>query len=584
VTLIPFGEYRPDVADYEGQHTKNVNNVVPQGDGYAPFLSFAALTQALSASCRGIFYALKNDGTISVFAATSTNLYNLNNTNQTWTNVSLGGGPYAALPTGGQWQFKQFNNFIFAVQQNVAPQVFDLTSSSAFANLGGSPPLAAYIAIINRFVVLGGIASPNVYRMQWSGLNATTTWTSGVNQSDFQDLTDGGIFRGLAGNDLFGLVFQDRTIRRLTYSPGSPYVFGIDRIAQNEGLYAPYSIIDAGSRIFYCSTQGFKMWVPGMEATPIGKERVDRTFFNNVDSANLQLMIGCADPVHQRVYWAYKSVNGAAGLFDTILVYDWVLDRWSKLNITGEYLAPLATPGMTLEAVDAAYDTAAPMALSAVTTSTSAVTFGLVGHGLTAGQGIIFPNAIVGLSASTPYYVKAASLTSSSFNVSATGGVGTLAGTAVGTTSTATSTTVSATFIKSSIETISIGSLDNISISQLPTLGVVNSSHMAGLFTGPALEATMESAEHGNAPRRIYVNGFTPITDAPAANIFGSVSGRERQENATVQSTEKPVSVTGEIPARVSTRYARGKIRITAGSTWTFAAGIEPDVRPEGLR
>ncbi len=32
MSLLPFGEYRPDVADYEGAHTKNLLNVLPRGD------------------------------------------------------------------------------------------------------------------------------------------------------------------------------------------------------------------------------------------------------------------------------------------------------------------------------------------------------------------------------------------------------------------------------------------------------------------------------------------------------------------------------------------------------------------------
>ena len=102
---------------------------------------------------------------------------------------------YTSIPAGDQWQFAQFNNFVFAVQINATPQVFDLTSSTAFADLAGSPPQARYIAVVNRFVVLSGLGSSTPYRIQWSGHNATTTWTSGVNSSDFQDLPDGGTVR-----------------------------------------------------------------------------------------------------------------------------------------------------------------------------------------------------------------------------------------------------------------------------------------------------------------------------------------------------------------------------------------------------
>ena len=72
--LLPFGEWRPDTSDYEGQTTKNVQNVLPRGDGYGPFPDFAILSQALPAACRGAFYALKTDGSVAVFAGTSDRL------------------------------------------------------------------------------------------------------------------------------------------------------------------------------------------------------------------------------------------------------------------------------------------------------------------------------------------------------------------------------------------------------------------------------------------------------------------------------------------------------------------------------
>src|SRR6202040_4174894 len=86
--VVPFGEWRPDVNDYEGAHTVDVLNVVPRGDGYGPFQNLLAYTTALPSACRGFFYARKSDGTIAVFAATSTDLYMLNNTDFTWKPVS----------------------------------------------------------------------------------------------------------------------------------------------------------------------------------------------------------------------------------------------------------------------------------------------------------------------------------------------------------------------------------------------------------------------------------------------------------------------------------------------------------------
>src|SRR5664279_273358 len=86
--LLATGDYRPDVSDYEGQATRNIQNVIPRGDGYGPFPSFSAYTSALPAACRGGFYALKYDGSVVTFAGTADRLYMLNNADFSWTPVS----------------------------------------------------------------------------------------------------------------------------------------------------------------------------------------------------------------------------------------------------------------------------------------------------------------------------------------------------------------------------------------------------------------------------------------------------------------------------------------------------------------
>lgn len=568
MSILPFGSFRPDVTDYEGQDSADILNVVPRGDGYGPFNALAAATGALPSQCRGLFFARKNDGSIQVFGGTSTDLFTLNNTTQVWTpaskvaaltsisnaspavftlvghGLSIGdpivlstsgslptgltvgtiyyviaagfsanafevsttpGGSavntssagsgthsytahYAAIASTAQWQFVQFNNFVIAVHVNVPPQVFDLRTDSAFTALGGSPPQAAYISVVNRFVVLSGLSTTDgVYTVRWSGLNATTTWTSGVNQSDSQVLPDGGIVRGVTGGDS-GLVFQDSAIRRLTYAPGSPYIFGIDRIATDDGLFAPYSLISAADRVFYLSPQGFKMLLPGGYPTPIGKEKVDRTVLAEIDSSNLQLMLGASDPTHTRVFWAYKTRSSSASAFDRIIVYDWMLERWAIVRASGEFITSLATPGLTLEGLDTAYGT--------------------------------------------------------------------------------------------NIDTIALGSLDDISISSQVRLAGVDTTHKMGFFSGGSLEAIMETSEHGGDGRRIYVRGYRPVTDA--TSIFGSVSQRENLQAAPTYTSESQVNGIGKIDTRVSTRYARGKVRIPAGEIWTYASGLEPDVKLEG--
>lgn len=563
--MLPFGEWKPDVSDYLGAASRNINNVTPRGDGYGPFPDFAILSEALPSACRGARYVLKTDGSVAIFAGTSNRLYLASNTDYSWIPVSKvttvtissaspgvitetghvstanepkvfsnsggalpvaitagtvyyvhtvldantytisatpGGaeintastgtgthsvtGHYADLSSDANWQFEQFGNLVKATQENVVLQNYNLASDSAFSDNAGSPPQAAYISTVGRFIVLSGLLS-NPFRIHWSGLNDTTEWTSGVNSSDFQDFPDGGIVRGVAGGEA-GIIFQDAAIRRMSYIPGSALIFQIERITQEQGLYAPGSIVRAGDIIYFHTAHGFHKIVPGGYPEQIGRERVDRTFFDDLDKTELRMFIGAFDPRATRVLWAYKSTSGTTGLYDKIIGYDTALNRWFTLSMSGEYLLSMSQPGITLESLDT---------------------------------------------------------------------------------------------LSSSIDALQ-ASFDSFSVSTQPLLAQFSSEHKMGFFSGSNLEATLETAEQGTDGRRIFVNGFRPVTDAPT--VYGSASYRETVSDTPTSLPEiAKNSRTGRCDLRRSTRYSRMKVRIPASTQWTYAAGVEPDVRQEGL-
>jgi hypothetical protein len=309
--------------------------------------SGGALPVAITA---GTVYYVKTVLSADTFTISATAGGTAINTASTGTGTHSVTSTYSALSSDAQWQFAQFGNLVFATQENAPLQVYNLSSSSAFADNSGSPPQASYISVVGRFLVLSGLLS-NPYRVQWSGLNDTTNWTSGTGSSDYQDFPDGGIVRGVAGGEA-GVVFQDMAIRRMSYVPGSPLIFQIDRIAQDQGLFAPYSIIRAGDVIYFHTAHGFHKIAPGGLPEQIGREKVDRTFFDDLDKTELRMFIGAYDPRSTRVFWAYKSTAGATGLYDKIIGYDTVLNRWFTISMTGEYLLGMSQPGITLENLD----------------------------------------------------------------------------------------------------------------------------------------------------------------------------------------------------------------------------------------
>ena len=107
--------------------------------------------------------------------------------------------------------------------------------------------------------------------------------------------------------------------------------------------------------------------------------------------------------------------------------------------------------------------------------------------------------------------------------------------------------------------------------------------HQLGFFTGANLEATLETSEQSVPGRRGRLKGFRPVTDAAAC--YGAIGARETlQEQAIAYSAEQAVNGRGLCPANVSTRLARARLRIPAGTSWTFATGVEPEFKPEGKR
>lgn len=570
---VKFPQYAPDITNLGTGVSGTIQNVVPRVDGYGPFQALIPFTKNLPARCRGYFFARRSDSSIAMFAGTATDLYLLSNIDFTWTLVSKGGVPYSGLLSGANWQFVQFNDTVLAAQVNTVPQAFGLASSTAFADLGGSPPQAGCIAVVNFFVVLTELLS-NPRRVQWSDLSGITTWTPGVGLSDFQDLPDGGGVHGISGGDAYGCIFQDSCIRSLIYAPGSPVVFQIVRIAQDDGLFAKYSIINSGTKTFFNSPQGFKVIEAGGAPRQIGKGRVDDFFKNDVDQSALQLVIGATDPTQTRVYFAYKSKSGTAGLFDKILCYDWSISdngQWSLILQSGEYLASLARPGLTLENLDAIAPT--PLNVLNVTNNGSGIarlTLDAIANAnfQIAGQNFIVVQGVTGTGGlanqvngqKVPIIIDAThiDLAGIPFVGVYTGG-GQIGG---------------------SLDALNF-SLDDVSSAATTQLSAMTTQHAAGFFTGPNLEAIIETDEQDSQGTLIFINGMMPMTDCAAA--LCSVGGRmTAQQAAPTYSPESAVNPDGNCPMLVETRYAKARLRCPAGASWTYARGIQPDVMAAG--
>jgi hypothetical protein len=250
--------------------------------------------------------------------------------------------------TGNIFRFTKFGNRIIGTNFTERLQSYVADASSSFKNLSDDAPVAKFITVVRDFVVCAHIDSsgtPRPYRLQWSGINDETTWTtSQITQADFQDIPDGGHITGIRGGE-FGLVLMEKAIHRMVYV-GTPFVFQFDNISRGKGCIAPGSVCQYEGLTFFLSDDGFYM-CDGQQVMPIGAEKVDRFFFNDAD-LDFSTMSSAADPIRKLVMWNYKDKFANRKL----IVYSITTKKWSYMDATADYISDASTASVTLEQLD----------------------------------------------------------------------------------------------------------------------------------------------------------------------------------------------------------------------------------------
>lgn len=350
MTLLPFAPWRPDRSALNSTFATDVLNVLPSPDGYIPFRKFVPFVDALADPANGGITAIAEDGSVHVFVGTADKLWKLDTTDNEFDDVSQAATTYAAS-TLERWRFAQFGEYVVAVNINDAPQVFQLGSSTTFTDLGGNPPNFKGVAVWGDYLA-GWDDTNTVY---WSDTNDITEWTTG--NAGSQTFPDG--YQVRWSNSVTNpFIVQKAGIRAATYNPGSLEVFTFQKIHDDLGAAAPYSVCSRGGTVFFAGAGAFYQLQADGTPVAIGDEKVDRTIFGQLSGPALANVMGSVDPFFPRVYFALQ-INSTDDSFDVMLVYDWAKQEWSKIEVSTGVLFPLgsATIGYTLDALDNLYAT-----------------------------------------------------------------------------------------------------------------------------------------------------------------------------------------------------------------------------------
>jgi len=338
---VTFNEWLPDQPSV-AQSMTDATNVVPIAMGYAPFPLSVDYSNAASETLLNVGTGKFSTDT-QLFAGSTTKLYKFDSATLNLNDVSKVGGYNT-----NSWDFVQFGDSFLAANNADKIQVWNVGTSTVFADLAAAAPIAKYLTVIRDFVVAANLdAEVNPNKVQWSNIADETNWTSGAaSQSDYQLIPDGGNITGITGGE-FGIVFLERSIVRMSYI-GSPFFFQFDTISRNLGCKYGNSVTQYGQMSYFLSDDGFYS-CDGQTITAIGNEKVDRYFYDNIDLNKAETITSAIDPVRKLVVWNYPNISQGRSL----LIYNYQLQRWSQAYTDADHIVSAASSGYTLEALDA---------------------------------------------------------------------------------------------------------------------------------------------------------------------------------------------------------------------------------------
>lgn len=343
------GEWLPDLPDFANPGVTQAENVFPAAQGYRPWPAPFVLSGAMTATAIGAGAGTSTDEDEHVYAGTATTLERL--AIGAWSDVSKVGG---YTNTATHWDFTTYGSIMIATNGVDYPQFIDMDVGVKFAD-ATTLFQARTVATVRDFVMFGNTTDATdghvADRIRWSALGNYTDYViNATTQADFQDNPGGGSCQRIFGGEE-AIIFFERAIYKATYV-GSPVVFQFDEIVTGRGLYAKKAAAKIDSMVFFLDSDGFYVF-EGNRAVPIGDEKVNRWFFDNLDGTSLKNISCAIDHENRVVMWAFPSIDTTSSKPDKIIAFNWTTRRWTYGVVDCDMIFTTLSSTFTLDALDA---------------------------------------------------------------------------------------------------------------------------------------------------------------------------------------------------------------------------------------
>ncbi len=237
------------------------------------------------------------------------------------------GAPITPVPS---WDFALWGENLLA-QFRGDGYLYEWVPSSAAAVAITTAPINMQDVLVTdeRIVIgVGGDATPRL--VQWSASEDNTDWTpAATNQAG--SLTLAGIGPLLAITQIMNelLVVGQNEVYVGRYL-GPPYIYGFDRVGDNNGLLSANSLITTARFAMWAAERNFWLYDGAMKK--LESDIVD-FFYDDISDTEYSKTYGFTVRDFNEVWWVYQSKTSTTSEPDSYICYDHALNHWTKGKI-----------------------------------------------------------------------------------------------------------------------------------------------------------------------------------------------------------------------------------------------------------
>lgn len=318
--------------------------------GWIDNTDFSTFTGA----CRGLFTYRSDNGSIYYLAGTNEKVYlNDGGTQSDITPTSYnhgtldstfqygyGVGTYGSLTYGTArtsstlsldattWSFDTFQEYVLAQPTSGRLYSFRVGTDSVLQPVTNAPVSNQYMIVSDQQHIICFGAGNDRQTISWASAGSLTDWSAtATNSAGSLTLTDDSFIRCARKTRSGILVFTDRNVYLMSYL-GSPFYYGINRVASNCGTLSNKATVAIQDQLFYMGHNDFFLFNGGVQSIPCP---VHEYIFGDINKFQAAKVYGGLNPDFNEIIWFYPSASSTEN--NRYVIYNYKEGSWAIGNL-----------------------------------------------------------------------------------------------------------------------------------------------------------------------------------------------------------------------------------------------------------